>query len=211
MHSKLLQDASNANDLRVATLHDSCCIDVTYNFNMDRFSFIDHFIVSAAVYEMCFDACFVRHDGENLSDHDPIFLSLNFDWSLFSSSSRQFADKCIWYKASAQDLVLYKQCLKANLSSVQIPIDAITCHDVVCNNKSHFAALNDYSNALITACLEAASHTIPRSSRSNADHSSKVLPGWNEHVAPLRDKSILRHDIWVGCGRSNDGLCSSIC
>ena len=89
--------------------------------------------------------------------------------------------------------------MKANSSVVQVPTDALTCHDVVCNKKSHFAALNDYSDALITACLEAASNTIPRSSRTIAYHSSKVMPGWNEHVAPLRDKSILWHDIWVGC------------
>ena len=76
MHSKLLQDVCNMNDLRVATLHDSCSIDFTYNFNMDRFSFIDHFIVPAAVYETCFGVCSVRHDGDNLSDHDPILLSL---------------------------------------------------------------------------------------------------------------------------------------
>jgi hypothetical protein len=98
---------------------------------MDQFSFIDHFIVFSAVYETCFDACSVMHDGDNLSDHDPIFLSLNFDWSLFSSSSRQYADKCLWHKASAQDLALYKQSLKAHLSAVHVPIDAITCHDVV--------------------------------------------------------------------------------
>jgi hypothetical protein len=79
-----------------------------------------------------------------------------------------------------------------------------------CNNKYHFAALNYYSNALITACLEAASHLIPRSSHSNVGHNSEVLPGWNKHVAPLRDKSILWHDIWVGCGRPHDGLVASI-
>ena len=93
---------------------------------------------------------------------------------------------------------------------MQVPTDAITCHNVVCNNKSHFALLNDYSNALINACLESASHTIPRNSRSNVDHSSNVLPGWNEYVAPLRDKSILWHDIWVGSGRPHDGLVASI-
>jgi uncharacterized protein len=73
VHSKLLQDVCNVNDLRVATLHDSCCIDFTYNFNIDWFSFIDHLIVFAAVYETCFDACSVSHDGDNLSDHDPMF------------------------------------------------------------------------------------------------------------------------------------------
>jgi len=55
VHSKLLLDICDENDIRVATLHDSCSIDYTYNFNLNRFSFIDHFIVSAAVYESFFD------------------------------------------------------------------------------------------------------------------------------------------------------------
>jgi hypothetical protein len=36
---------------------------------------------------------------------------------------------------------------------MHVPVDAITCHNVMCNNTSHFAALNDYSNALINAIL----------------------------------------------------------
>ena len=62
----------------------------------------------------------------------------------------------------------------------------------------------------MNACWEAASLSIPRSSRSKGDRCSAVLPGWNEHVAPLRDKSVLWHDIWVSCGRPHDGLVASI-
>ena len=51
VHSRLLRDICNDNDLRFATLHDDCRIDYTYNFNLSRFSYIDHFTVSATVYE----------------------------------------------------------------------------------------------------------------------------------------------------------------
>jgi hypothetical protein len=177
---------------------------------MDHFSFIYHFIVSAAVNESFLDTCFVKHDGENLSDHDPIVMSLNIDWNFIARAPRHYTDKCIWHKASEQSLLMYKHVLKPNLSAVQLPIDAITCHDVACNNKTHFSTLNDDSIALINACLEAASHATPRNSRSNGDRCSAFLPGWNEHVAPLRDKSVLWHDIWVSCGRPHDGLVASI-
>jgi len=59
--------------------------------------------------------CSVRHDGENLSDHDPITLSLNIHWSSFASVPRHYVNKCIWHKASEQDLILYKLSLKASL------------------------------------------------------------------------------------------------
>ena len=77
--SRLLRDICNDNDLRFATLHDDCRIDYTYNFNLSRFSFIDHFIVSATVYESYIESCSVRHDGDNLSDNDTITLCLNTD------------------------------------------------------------------------------------------------------------------------------------
>jgi len=95
-HSRLLRDVCNANNLRLATLHETCHIDFTYNFNMDHFSFIDHFIVSSAVYEMFIDTCSVKHDGENLSDHDPIVLSLNINWNFIARAPRHYADKCIF-------------------------------------------------------------------------------------------------------------------
>ena len=84
VHSKLLQDVRNENDLRLGTQHDSRCIDFTYNFSTDRFSFIDHSIVSAAAYVLCFDTCLVRWDDDNFSDHDPIVLSLDIDWCFIS-------------------------------------------------------------------------------------------------------------------------------
>ena len=212
VNSRLLQEVCNENDLRVATLHDSCSIDYTYNFNMTRFSFIDHFIVSTAVYESFFDGCCVRHDGDNLSDHDPIMLNLNIDWNLIATVPLHHSSKCrpIWHKANEHDLSMYKQSLQINLSSLQVPTDAIMCHDVLCNVKSHFDALNTYSNALIHACIDSASHTIPRTTLAGESHCNKVMPGWNEYVAPYRDKSILWHDIWVGCGRPRDGIVADI-
>jgi hypothetical protein len=115
-HSRLLQDVCGVNDLRVATLHNNCSIDFTYNFNMSRFSFSDYFIVSENVYASFNDSCSVRHDGDNLSDHDPITLSLTIDWSIFDLVQRRYASKCKWHKANADDLLSYKRSLKRRLT-----------------------------------------------------------------------------------------------
>jgi len=80
-HSRLLQKVGEAIDLRVATLHNNCSIDFTHNLNMSRFSFLDHFVVSKNVHASFIDSCSVRHDGDNLTDYDPITLSLTIDWS----------------------------------------------------------------------------------------------------------------------------------
>jgi hypothetical protein len=209
-HPRLLRDICDVNNLRIATLHNNSSIDFTYNFDMSRFSFIDHFIVSENVYASFIDSCSVRHDGENLSDHDPITLSLTIDWSTIDRVSRHYASTCRWHKANAADLLSYKSSLKASLDTLRIPVNAITCHNVTCNNKSHFAALNDYSNALINACLDSANRTIPHTAHPSDVHHNNVMPGWNEYVAPLRDKSVLWHDIWVECGRPHDGIVAGI-
>ena len=94
--------------------------------------------------------------------------------------------------------------MKASLDTLSLPVDAISCHIVRCDNRSHFAALNDYSNVLINACLDSAKRTIPHTAQSSDVNQNNVMPGWNEYVAPLRDKSILWHDIWVECGRPHE-------
>ena len=91
-----------------------------------------------------------------------------------------------------------------------LPVDAITCHNVTCTNRAHFSALNEYSNALINSCLDSAKRTIPHTAQSSAVYHNNVMPGWNEYVAPLRDKSVLWHNIWVDCGRPHDGIVASI-
>ena len=83
---------------------------------------------------------------------------------------------------------------------MRVPVDAITCHNVAGNNRAHFDALNDYSNALISSCLDSAKRNIPKTAQSNEVHHTNIMPGWNEYVAPLRDKSVLWHSICVDCG-----------
>jgi hypothetical protein len=106
-----------------ATRHDVCSIDFTYNFNMNCFSFIEHFVVSTTVFELFFDSCPARHDGDNLSDHDPITLSIVIDWSSIDTSSRQYVRKCSWHKAS--DSTLYKRHLKVTLDTLYIPVERL--------------------------------------------------------------------------------------
>jgi hypothetical protein len=45
-------------------------------------------------------------------------------------------------------------------------VDAIICHKVMCENASHFTALNDFSNAIIHACIDSANIAIPNTVRN---------------------------------------------
>ena len=182
VHSKLLIDCCADNSLRLATLHERCNIDYTYNFCMTRFSFIDHFILSTALYETSIESCIVRHDGDNLSDHDPILLSLNINWSTIALTKRHANVRVAWTKATQNNTTEYKLALQERLKAVLPPSESLTCHDIKCCNPEHAAQLNNYSSQLIHACLESATSTIPSSFQSLAK--SNVLPGWNEHAFP---------------------------
>jgi len=36
------------------------------------------------------------------------------------------------------------------------------------------------------------------------------MPGWTEHVAPVRDKAIMWHKIWAESGRPRNGVVADI-
>jgi hypothetical protein len=198
----------SALDIKTSTNLD--LVDFTYNVNINRFNFIEHFVFSATVFESFIDFCSVRHDGDNLSDDDAVTLSVDIDWSSTDISSWLHFRKFSWHKAYILDLTSYKRHLKATLDALYKPLDAITSHNVIGENASYFTALNDYSNAAIYVCIDAVNNTIPFITRSNADCQMHATPGWSEHVASRRDKSIFWHDIWVECGRSRYDTVTSI-
>jgi len=212
LHSSLLSNFCDGNNLSVAANHRSCDIDYTYNFCVSRFSFIDHFILPRVLFETSIVSCVVTHDGDNLSDHDPITITLDIDLNCVASSSRCYLKRHAWYKAKACDIELYKLTLKGRLHAMQIPTSAISCHNVLCTDEEHKALLNDYSQAIIQACLASSASTIPYTAdrSNNANDCNSTLPGWNEHVLPCRDKAIMWHNIWVDCGRPHDGIVADI-
>jgi hypothetical protein len=75
--------------------HRLCCADViknlttdyTHNFGMQRFSFIDHFVLLQNNADII-DNLYVAHDADNLSDHDPFFLSLSMNLCTVTLSQR---------------------------------------------------------------------------------------------------------------------------
>jgi hypothetical protein len=38
----------------------------------------------------------------------------------------------------------------------------------------------------------------------------EVIPSWSQYVAPIREKSIFWHEVWVDCGRPRDGTVANI-
>lgn len=206
-HTNILNDFCDSVDI-VPTIRNTCChIDYTYNFNMHRFSTLDHFMVSGTLFDNALVNVTVMHDGDNLSDHDPIVMKLDLQSNVVNVAAKVYREKVAWYKASDVCLDEYRNYLSYQLSCLSLPVDALSCHDQMCANLDHSTAINSYANDIMNACITAANNSLPRTGPYNKEHR---VPGWTEQVEPVRAKSILWHNIWSECGRPRSGAVADI-
>ena len=73
---------------------------------------------------------------------------------------------------------------------------------------SHFDEICLFYQSVLDCCIKA-SECIPRSSSSannTRGKTSKSIPGWPEHVEPLRREALIWHNHWKSCGKPHDGL-----
>ena len=96
----------------------------------------------------------------------------------------------------------YRSALTDRLCSVHLPKEALLCTDLQCNDLAHLKCINEYSLNITNACIEAAETTSILT--SNRPHNGRI-PGWSEHVQPLREKSLFWHRMWVDCDRPKTG------
>ena len=89
------------------------------------------------------------------------------------------------------------------LNGITLPVYTLLCADLRCHDVSHFKALNTYAQHITDACLNAAKSCIPQTCDRQ---SSRRLPGWSDHVQPLRDKSLFWHTMWLDCNRPKTGV-----
>ena len=116
--------------------------------------------------------------------------------------ARVYKPRVSWAKATESDLCNYHSALADRLRSFYLPKDALLCTDLQCNDLAHLKCVNDYSLNITNACIEAAEATIPHT--CNRPTSGRI-PGWSEHVQPLREKSLFWHRMWIDCDRPKTG------
>ena len=123
---RLLNQFINEEQLICVSLN---CPNNEYTYQDERMhrSFIDHFIVSESLSNC---NIYVSHDGDNLSDHEPIIIrnlcisnmiiDKNYSWHGFE-----------WNKATDEHIREYKN-LDSDLSHLAISENIIDCDEVNC-------------------------------------------------------------------------------
>ena len=173
-------------------------IDFTYASDVSgSLSILDHFIVSENIIPYVSDY-FCTHDGDNLSDHSPVYLKLKIDTKHLSGNNKIFEGRPKWDAADKGSLEMYRNCLSVLLCDINIPMEAINCVNMNC--KEHIESINQYHNDIIDACLRAAIECIP------VKNKYKRVAGWSEFVQPFKEKSIFWSKVWAENGCPSSGI-----
>jgi len=162
---------------------------------------IDHFFsTDDLLYRV--NAYFSLHEGENFSDHSPLFLRLTLPHEQFEVERVFNRKKLSWSRATLEHKQRYSVALRGKLADIEIPIEALHCHGATCP-REHSAMIAKYHDSIVNCCIEAANRTLPRLAK-------RGWAGWNEYAAPYKEAACFWHGIWVANGRPRNGWVSEI-
>lgn len=126
---------------------------------------------------------------------------MDFNYAGFDELVR--TSRISWPKATESNKRDYRCALSRNLLAIALPGDALACQDLHCTDAAHLQTIHEYSLLISTACIKAAAETIPRTCNRQNNHR---MPGWSEHVRPVRERSLFWHRIWTECDRPKTGV-----
>ena len=94
-----------------------------------------------------------------------------------------------WFCASNNDKEDYKSNLEDKISILSPHEDILICRDVHCKDPDHLQKkISEYTTSVLDAISKSVKETIPHTNPNKVKHSKeKALPGWNEHVKPVKD------------------------
>lgn len=190
--------------LKECLYHDCACVDYTYSNDITGArSTIDHFLVTKNLFSNIVRYA-PMHEGDNLSDHSPVEmqLSLNIPRKL-NVLSRATSAKRSWHRASEENVMNYKLKLRALLSRITVPYDALRRNVSVSEYDATMDAIRVYHDSIVQACIDAATATIPRVKK-------KRKAGWGQHCEPQRKQAILWNNIWKQSGSPQTGWVHAI-
>jgi len=130
---------------------------------MSLFSILGHFLLSGSLFNHCVVETCVLHSVDNTSDHDPISVSLDLDIYFVVRSQQTITPRMSCARAASSESEAYSRNLSCLLSDISMPVDAVLCCNLSCNNLEHMSAISKYANILSCACTAAAATAIPHS------------------------------------------------
>jgi hypothetical protein len=207
IHTAMLSSFCTTLSLNPAVHHVKSSVDYTYNFNMSRFNVLDHFLLSSTVFAKSLLNNYVIHDVDNLSDHEPIMLQLHLEVKILGFCEKVHKPHVSWAKANEHELRNYRSALAQNLYRINLPIEALLCNNLMCDNVDHVHSINTFAMDISEACIVAADESLPHTCVKAANGR---IPGWSSRVQLLREKSMFWHRMWIDCDRPRNGTLADV-
>ena len=84
----------------------------------------------------------------------------------------------------------YKEDLQNSIENIEYQSDCLNCRDVKCKDVNHIIGLDDFILNLLETVESCTKRNIPYTSPKNESPNRasqrKHIPGWKEHVQPLK-------------------------
>ena len=193
---------SHVDDLNLETAWEAHEADFTFMYNDgDNRSFtamLDHFFYNEITRQAVL-AAGVIHLPENLSDHCPIFCTIDIEAIPVEKAEKKHEDisKPSWKKATEGEKINYSQWLEANLSNIQVP-ESLPCKDVKCRDSDHCKDADEFITSVLECVDSAATSSLPSPSPPSSSSTSRQnVPGWKEFVKPFKENAYFWHQVWI--------------
>ena len=200
-HGPLLRQFSNDNGLIISSEQSLPDESFTYisEMRIGETSWLDH-CVSTQDGHNVISSMYVDY-SLSFRDHIPLVMKLALDkLPAVEDDTNDVLPRVKWDSYDAIKLREYSLMSDINISRLYIPITALECRNVNCNNKMHITQIKQlYDN--ISKCLTDASSTVfgVKSKRT-----FNCRPGFNEHVKELHDIARKRFVAWREADKPRD-------
>ena len=163
------------------------------------FSKIDHFILNENIID-CIEDASVLHLGENLSNHDSIYLRIKCQNFKNVNTDEVFISKGFqpsWKKASPEHIKALQDTFKVGLEDIPIPNETFICRDLHCSRDSHLEDVDVYAVKVLSLLEDCVEGCIPNRVTDNREH----VPQWKTLVKPIKDDLNFWYAVWTSAGK----------
>ena len=204
LNANLLENFIKTEYLSMSSLDFNLNGNSTFIGHAGRKSVIDHLLYRLEDKNSIRDYS-ILIEGDNLSDHNPIFAKIELKDNLYEHNSKlstKLIDSCNiegninWAKATEFDIITYKNILDIMLANVALSNDVLQCNNLNCNNPGHHNDLVKFSDDICNVMKEASNASIPK----HKYKTMKEVPGWNNYVKIYKDRSMYWCNIWKDAG-----------
>ncbi len=179
--------------------------DTFVNYDGGAKSRIDYIMCSVNMeYSVHSLNALVLHD--NKSWHRPLVMCIDMDDNIAplretpgDTNTNHSSKRIAWHRVTDLHVDQYQKKLDKLLQSKSLP-SVVYCQDLLCNNQEHQEQISVWCEFLSDCCVTAGDETLPKCRRRGL-----MKPKWTEDVKPLKDVSLMWHNIWVDEGEPEEG------